>query len=60
MTKLTGQTPPTALSDDALDQAQGGLGDTATHEVGHIRRPAPPKPGTTTAFTDTILEGSNI
>jgi len=35
--------PATAepLSDDALEQVAGGLGDTGTHEVGHVvkRRP---------------------
>ncbi len=33
------------LQDDVLDKAQGGLGDTATHEVGHIISPRDPASG---------------
>ena len=32
---------PEPLSDDALEQVAGGLGDTGTHEVGHVVRRRP-------------------
>lgn len=68
MTDMTGgnanpvSDQPSVIDDAALDQASGGnLGDTATHEIGHVVQQRPGvRPNSGTPYTGAPVDGQGI